>query len=144
MAKKLKKDDLEFDLDDISPVKTTDVAEEAIQKAVAFVSENDEPLTEEEEWQNCLIRLKAKAGHASICLPHVTEDGKVYLEVPTIENCTGEQFLAWMCLIYPPASTMGFTAKECDTASYRETLFSQILQSIRLLAFPKIKTTLNI
>lgn len=138
-----KKKVVDLDLDEKEELKITEVATNAIEEAIEFVTKDKTEMTEEEEWQACLSRLKASTKKTYICIPHIVDE-KIYLESPDLESCTGEQFLRWMYLVYPPAKDLGFTEDECGTFTYRDTMFNEVISSLKYLAFPKTKMNLNI
>lgn len=144
MAKKKVEEELDLNIDDITPIKTTEVATDAIQEAIKFIAtKNPEFASEEEEWTGCLSRLKEATNKTWICVPVVDENGKLFIKTPEIGDCPASLFLDWMCLVYPLSKTLGFTEKECEEKSARETLFAQIIQSIRQIHFPKANNKLN-
>lgn len=136
-----KKDDLDIDLDDISGDKkaTEAVAKEAIEEAVEFINKKAPQVKDEveDEWSACLARLKKSLDKTWICLPTVIED-KLYIQNIEMENCTGEQFLTWLHLVYPPSKELkDISADSCSELKYRKALFDQIRQSTNFMKFPK-------
>jgi hypothetical protein len=138
-------DDLNGDKKNSLIPSTTQVAEEAIVAAIQYIDDNAIPLTEEEIWRQCLARLdrhvqkKGQTGDETICLPIVDNNGKFFLAIRTLQECTGSEFLAWLNYIYPPSKTQGFKTEECDEYKYRESLYLNVIQTHDFFKFPKTR-----
>ena len=139
-------DDLNLDdiSGDVTPA-TVQVAEEAIAAAIQHVDDHAIPLTEEEEWQACLSRLiphcekKGQIGDQWICIPVTDSEGKLFLLNREVKDATGEEFMTWLHLVYPPSKTQGFTAKECEEYKYRESIYENVVKTAEYFKFPKQK-----
>jgi hypothetical protein len=144
MAKKKSEVVEDIDLDDISGDKKplTEVAEDAIEEAIKEIAKKLPRVEATDDWSECLARLKAATDKTWICIPTVVGE-KLYLQNVEIENCTGQQFVDWLYLVYPPARNLkDITAETCESLKYRQRLFDEVRQNPNFLRFPKVDNKL--
>lgn len=139
-AKKLNDVDLDFgELSPEKPLKTTDVAAEAIAAAVDYLNEHAVQLTPEEEYMMVLARLRKNTDKNWLCLPVVSAEGPLQLVIRELKTVDGETFLEWMKYAYPYSRELGFKAEDCDEYSYRKQIYDNVIANAGMFKFPSMK-----
>jgi len=99
-------EDLDLDMDDIQG----DVSSVSTEKKQGPLSKilglKPKKATEnkpvKDEWPDVIARLESHLRKTWICLPEI-KDGKLHVTNKELTNCSGEEFMQWVNLMWPVA-----------------------------------------
>jgi hypothetical protein len=108
-----------------------------------FASTRKEVVPEEpiDDYQKTLKSLEEKSSMKTWIGVSVFDKKKKKNKIvhKNLKECTSEEFIQWICEIYPPARAVKHDPKEYESPEMREKVFLTIVSGMKSFQFPKTK-----